>query len=162
MRRAVATVAATDPQPSDPFRGLYVSDEAALALANGSTSTASMSGSLRPRRCSASNGLDLPVLALCAAPELDPRFGRLLAYLHDDVTRRLASPRLAARLLADDPVESDAVLARFAADAPLRRIGAVRLLDGEATTPVAERLVKVDDRLASHLLGVGARRFASR
>ena len=100
-------------------------------------------------------GLDLAVLALCAAPELDPRFGRLLSYLHDDVTRRLASPRLAARLLADDPWESDAVLARFAADAPLRRVGAVRLLDGDATTPVAERLVKVDDRLASHLLGAG-------
>ena len=155
VRRAVATVAATDPQPNDPFRGLYVSDEAALALANGFAlegvderfaSAAAMLGL---------NGLDLPVLALCAAPELDPRFGRLLAYLHDDVMRRLASPRLAARLLADDPVESDTVLARFAADAPLRRIGAVRLLEGEPTTPVAERLVKVDDRLAGHLLGVG-------
>ena len=37
VRHAVAAVAATDPHPSDPFRGLYVSDEAALALASGST-----------------------------------------------------------------------------------------------------------------------------
>jgi hypothetical protein len=155
VRRAVEAVAATDPNPSDPFRGLYVSDEAALAMANGATADdvddriASVAAVLGLR------GLDLPLLALCAAPELDPRFGRLLSYLHDDVTRKLASPRLAARLLAADAGESDAVLARFAADAPLRRLGAVRLLDGEPTTPVAERLVKVDDHLASHLLGTG-------
>ena len=155
VRHAVAAVAATDPHPSDPFRGLYVSDEAALALANGSTVDGVDDRIASAGALLGLEGLDLAVLALCAAPELDPRFGRLLSYLHDDVTRRLASPRLAARLLADDPWESDAVLARFAADAPLRRIGAVRLLDGEATTPVAERLVKVDDRLASHLLGAG-------
>jgi hypothetical protein len=154
VRSAVAGVAATDPHPSDPFRGLYVSDDAALALASGAgvdgvdERIASVGALLGLDR------LDLPVLALCAAPELDPRFGRLLAYLHDDVTRRLASPRLAARLLTDDPEQSDAVLARFAADAPLRRVGAIRVLD-EATTPVADRLVKVDDRLAGHLLGVG-------
>ena len=35
-------------------------------------------------------------LALCAAPELSPRYGRLYAFLHDDVTRKLASPRLVA------------------------------------------------------------------
>jgi hypothetical protein len=155
VRRAVAAVAATDPHPSDPFRGLYVSDEAALALASGSTVDGVDDRIAAAGALLGLEGLDLPVLALCAAPELDPRFGRLLSYLHDDVTRRLASPRLAARLLADDAGESDAVLARFAADAPLRRVGAVRLLDGEATTPLAERLVKVDDRLAGHLLGVG-------
>jgi hypothetical protein len=88
--------------------------------------------------------------SFAAQSGLDPRFGRLLSYLHDDVTRKLASPRLAARLLADD-----AALARFAADAPLRRTGAVRLLEGEPTTPLSERLVKVDDHLASHLLGAG-------
>jgi hypothetical protein len=154
VSRAVAAVAATDPHPGDPFRGLYVSDEAAVGLA-----AAPAAGGIDERIARAGallglDGLDLPVLALCAAPELDPRFGRLLAYLHDDVTRRLVSPRLAARLLADDPVASDAVLARFAADAPLRRAGALLLLEGEATTPVAERLVKVDDGLAGHLLGV--------
>jgi hypothetical protein len=154
VRRAVAAVAATDPHPGDPFRGLYVSDEAALILAS-----ASPADGIDERIASAAallglSGLDLPVLALCAAPELDPRFGRLLGYLHDDITRRLASPRLAARLLADDLRGPDAVLARFAADAPLRRVGAVRVLDGEAATPVAERLVKIDDRLADRLLGV--------
>ena len=155
VRRAVAGVAATDPHPSDPFRGLYVSDDAALTLASGADVEGVDERMAAVGALLGLDGLDLAVLALCAAPELDPRFGRLLAYLHDDVTRRLASPRLAARLLTDDPAQSDAVLARFAADAPLRRVGAVRLLDDEAPTPIADRLVKVDDRLAGHLLGIG-------
>jgi hypothetical protein len=154
VRRAVQRVAATDPHPSDPFRGLYVSDDAALALSSGDAVHGVDERIAAVGALLGLDGLDMPVLALCAAPELDPRFGRLLAYLHDDVTRRLASPRLAARLLTDDPAESDAVLARFAADAPLRRRGAIRVLDDEATTPIADRLVKVDDRLAGHLLGV--------
>ena len=51
------------------------------------------------------------MLGLCAAPELDPRYGRLYAYLHDDVTRKLPSPRLVARLLAGDGVPPAEVLA---------------------------------------------------
>jgi hypothetical protein len=155
VRFAVAAVAATDPNPTDPFRGLYISDEAALALASGAAADGHDERIAAAGALLGLDGLDLPVLALCAAPELDPPFGRLLAYLHDDVTKRLASPRLAARLLTDDPATSDAVVARFAADAPLRRTGAVRLLDGEATTPIAERLLKVDDHLAGYLLRVG-------
>jgi hypothetical protein len=154
VRAAVAGVAATDPNPGDPFRGLYISDEAALELASGAAADSPDDRIAATAALLGLDGLDLPLLALCAAPELDPRFGRLLAYLHDDVTKRLASPRLAARLLTDDPAEAEAVIARFAADARLRRVGAVRLLDGEATTPIAERLVKVDDHLAGHLLGV--------
>ena len=36
---AVERVAATDPNPSDPFRGLYISDETALRLTQGDSSS---------------------------------------------------------------------------------------------------------------------------
>ena len=43
VRAAVESVAASDPNPTDPFRGLYVTDELALAIARserrGSTPT---------------------------------------------------------------------------------------------------------------------------
>ena len=39
------------------------------------------------------------MLAVCAATELNPRYGRLYAYLQDDVTRKLPSPRLVGQLL---------------------------------------------------------------
>jgi hypothetical protein len=96
------------------------------------------------------------VLGLCAAPELHPRYGRLFAYLHDDVTRRLASPRLVAELLAGDGVGAADVIACFGHAAALRRTGAIRLVDGEGTTPLADRAVKIADPLAAFLLGLGA------
>jgi hypothetical protein len=151
IRAAVDAVAASDPNPTDPFRGLYISDEHALALAH--TSGDALDDRLHDAAGALGlDALDAAVLALCAAPELSPRYGRLFAYLHDDVTRKLASPRLVARLLEGDGVGTADVLACFAETAPLRRSGALRLLDG-SPTPLAERPLKVSDRLAAHLLG---------
>ena len=39
LRAAVEGVAGNDPNPTDPFRGLYISDEDALNLAAGEAST---------------------------------------------------------------------------------------------------------------------------
>src|SRR5437764_7852895 len=105
VRAAVETVAATDPNPSDPFRGLYISDDVARTLAGerGEPLADHRLDSVAERL--GLDGLEASALALCAAPELNPRYGRLFAYLHDDVTRKLASPRLAVRLLAGDGVE---------------------------------------------------------
>jgi hypothetical protein len=139
--------------PHDALRGLYISDEHALALA------AEEDGPPAPPTLSVAaerlglGAVDQLVLALCAAPELDPRFGRLYSYLHDDVTRKLASPRLAADLLADESLPREEVLACFAPGAPLARRGAVRLLTGDVVAPLADRQVKVADRLAAFLLG---------
>src|SRR5881396_219178 len=122
IRGAVDAVAATDPNPTDPFRGLYISDELALSLARAS------GDALDDRLDEAAavlelDLLDAAVLALSAAPELSPRYGRLYAYLHDDVTRKLASPRLIARLLEGEGVSAADVLACFGETAPLRRCG---------------------------------------
>ena len=96
------------------------------------------------------------MLGLCAAPELHPRYGRLFAYLHDDVTRRLASPRLVGELLSGEGVAPADVLACFGHAAPLRRSGALRLIEGDGTTPLADRAAKVADPLAAFLLGLAA------
>src|SRR5581483_5726407 len=129
IRAAVDAVVATDPNPADPFRGLYISDDQARALSRTSPVEV-LEG--RFNDAAAVLGLDAletQALALCAAPELSPRYGRLLAYLHDDVTRKLASPRLVARLLAAEGQAEEHVLACFARDAALRRTGAVALLE---------------------------------
>ena len=92
------------------------------------------------------------MLAVCAATELNPRYGRLYAYLQDDVTRKLPSPRLVGQLLEGEGLSSADVMAAFDADGRLRRLGALKLM-GDAQTPLAERPVKVADRLAAVLLG---------
>jgi hypothetical protein len=153
VRGAVEAVAGRDPNPTDPFRGLYISDDLALSLAGaapGATFDERLAEAVARLRL---DPLDAAVLGLCAAPELSPRYGRLFAYLQDDVTRKLATPRLVSELLQGEGVSPVDVLRCFAADAPLRRDGALRLPDGDAAVPLAERAVKVGERLASFLLG---------
>src|SRR3954447_7219838 len=149
---AVQRVASNDPNPADPFRGLYISDETALQLTRGESASGADD---RLAAVTAALGLDLldaAVLAVCAAPELNPRFGRLFAYLQDDVTRKLPSARLVGHLLEGEGVSAADVMAAFDQDGPLRRLGALKLL-GDAHTPLAERPIKLADRLAAHLLG---------
>jgi hypothetical protein len=154
VRAAVESVAATDPSPTDPFRGLYITDELALAIARAGPrlDAEERLGEVAGRL--GLDDLDALVLALCAAPELNPAYGRLYAYLHDDVTRKLPSPGLVARLAAGAAeIAPGEVVARFGRDAPLRRMGALRLLDERGQTPIADRAVKVADAVAALLLG---------
>jgi ATPase family associated with various cellular activities (AAA) len=152
IRAGVELVAGAAADPGDPFRGLYVSDEQALALvAEGPPALVDE----RLARIAALLGLDVlerDVLAACAAPELTAAYGRLYGYLHDDMTRQLASPRLIGALLAGGGVSGEDVLARLAAGATLRRRGALRLLD-EPRLPLADRPLKCADALAAALLG---------
>ena len=104
LRAHVERAAAGDPNPGDPLRGLYISDDQALALAADARADDADARLADAGARLGLDALDTAVLGLCAAPELHPRYGRLFAYLHDDVTRRLASPRLVAELLAGDGV----------------------------------------------------------
>jgi ATPase family associated with various cellular activities (AAA) len=153
LRAAVQAAVARGADPHDALRGLYISDEQAIALAADGGEPPSPPALIFAAERLGLGAIDRLVLALCAAPELDPRFGRLYAYLHDDVTRKLASPRLTVDLLSDETLAPDEVLARFAPGAPLSRRGAIRLLSGEPATTLADRQVKVADRLSAFLLG---------
>ncbi len=155
IRSAVEAVAATDPNPADPFRGLYISDELAVELSREGPGQDLDDRIARAAHLLGLSDAEAAAMALCAAPELGPHYGRLFAYLHDDVTRKLASPRLVARLLADSGFSAAQALDCFDHEAPLRRTGAVRLLESGSQLPVADRLLKVSDRLAAHLLASG-------
>jgi ATPase family associated with various cellular activities (AAA)/Winged helix domain, variant len=156
IRAHVEQAASGDPNPGDPLRGLYISDEQALALAaDGGAENADARLADAAARLGL-DALDTAVLGLASAPELDPRYGRLFAYLHDDVTRRLASPRLVANLLAGDGVSHSDILACFRSDAPLRRRGAIRFVEGDGTVPLGDRPAKLADPLAAFLLGLEA------
>lgn len=153
LRAAVEGVAGSDPNPTDPFRGLYISDADALNLAAGDASTETDGRLAAATRLLGLDLLDSAVLGLAVAPELNPRYGRLFAYLQDDVTRKLASPRLVGHLLEGDGVSAADVLACFANGGRLRRMGALRLIEGDGTIPLAERQIKVAERLAAFLVG---------
>lgn len=90
--------------------------------------------------------LDRDLLVLALAPELDPSFERLYAYVQDDATRRFATPCLATDLLGSRAAP------RASAEAPLRRLHLVELAatdDGWASRPL-----RVGERVLAHLRGL--------
>jgi AAA+ superfamily predicted ATPase len=152
IRRGIEQVARPHADPADPFRGLYVSDEHAreLAAIGPPTHLEERLGELS--KLLGLDRLEQSLLAVCAAPEVTWQYGRLYGYLHDDLTRQFASPRLAAALLAGDTVSGEEVLDRLGADATLRQIGAIELLD-DPRLPLADRPLKCGDAVAAYLVG---------
>jgi hypothetical protein len=93
--------------------------------------------------------LDLAILLVALAPEVDRRFEGLYAYLNDDVTCRRPTVGLCLELCGTSLATPRARF-RFRADAPLRRH---RLLDVDDERPFASRILRVPDRVVDHLLG---------
>jgi hypothetical protein len=186
VAEAVARRRADDPDPTDRFRGLYISEaqvdgllagdhvpihrpardepaEEALAEVEARAQAAVKSGAdLRLRRLVRTFGLtalDLELLLVALAPDLEPRFERLYGYLHDDVSRRRASIGLALELAADGStaeagpaVGSGPARARFEPAAPLVAGGLILVEDPDR--PFLSRSLRVPDRVTAHLLGV--------
>ncbi|HEY0994269.1 MAG TPA: hypothetical protein VGD80_44745, partial [Kofleriaceae bacterium] len=94
----------------------------------------------------------LDVVMLALAPELDLRYERLYAYLHDDIHRKRPSVDLALNLLCGSLDERLAARARFTATSPLVRHGLIRVL-GEPDAPLLARPIKLDDRIVNWLHG---------
>ena len=174
VRSTVAIRRAADANPDDPFRGLYHSDdhvdrllaghlqppppdaesaetlaaveaEADKAIANGAD--------VRLRRLASTFGLlpvDVELLLLAMAPDLDSRFERLYGYLNDDVTRRRATIGLALEM-AGRPMASGVARERLMPTGPLIAHGLVTT--DEVGRPFLTRAIQVPDRVTAHLLG---------
>jgi AAA+ superfamily predicted ATPase len=98
---------------------------------------------------------DLDVVLLALAPEIDLRYERLYAYLHDDVSRRRPSVDLACHLFCHSDEARIAARARLAPDAPLLRHRLIELSADSATTtrPLLAHTIKLDDQIVTRLLG---------
>jgi len=171
IRSLVADRRLDDPAPDDPFRGLYLSDEAVdhlLATQRGPTEwpldrrleaceteadAAEADGCrLRLRDLAATFGLDpvdVDLLLVGVAGDVDPRFERFFGYLNDDVTRRRPSAAVALEL-AGVPLSSAAGHTRLL-HGPLVTGGLVEL--DEPDRPFPGRALCVPDRVTSFLLG---------
>ena len=169
VRLAVDHRRSDDPSPDDPFRGLYVNDEAVERLL----------GALEPMpdfgvdlplvddagplmtlaRHASLTAFDLRLLTTAMVPDLDSRFERLYGYLNDDVTRRRATIGLALELAGASPTSAAARRA-LSPSGPLVDLGLVLIEDPER--PFLTRSLRVPDRVVSHLLGDSAVDAATR
>ena len=177
IRVAVARRRATDPDPDDRFRGLYVSDvqvdemlagvqapllppapdaeaTARLEAVEADAVAAEAAGVdvrlSRLVRSFALEQLDVELLLVALAPDLDPRFERLYGYLHDDVSRRRASIGLALELVGAGGA-SGAGRARLGPSGPL--VAGGLLVVEDIDRPFHTRALRVPDRVAGHLVG---------
>ncbi|MFC7263025.1 AAA family ATPase [Streptomyces lutosisoli] len=159
VRHAVAVRRAGDPDPDDPYRGQYLSPEAVARILDepGGLDVPAQEP-WRPPAGSVLDGLarrfglsplDLDLLLVAVAPDLDARFERLYGYLNDDLTRRRPTVGLALGLCG----LAGAAAARFrlAPGAPLVEGGLVEVT--EAERPPLSRVLAVPDRVTAHLLG---------
>jgi hypothetical protein len=174
VRAAVARRRTTDPETDDRFRGLYISQaHVDRLLAEKSAPAAPDAGAakareeieaaadaaekegaaLRLRRLARTFGLDeidIELLLIAMAPDVEARFERLYGYLQDDVSRRRASVGLGLELCGL-PSSSAYARSRLAPGAPLVDEYLVQVEESER--PVLTRSLRVPDRVAAHLLG---------
>jgi hypothetical protein len=157
IRDAVAFRRNTDANPEDPFRGLYLSEEAIDALFDARRAPFAPFATTTPDGVLARlvatvplTELDVELLLVAVAPDVDSRFEQFYGYLNDDVTRRRASVGLALRLCGV-PEASAAGRGRLDADAPLVTAGLLAVEDPDR--PFLSRSLRVPDRVVSHLLG---------
>ena len=174
VRAAVARRRATDPETDDRFRGLYISQvhvDRLLAEKAGpvapdpgaakardeieaAADAAEREGAdLRLRRLARNfhlDDIDIELLLIAMAPDVDARFERLYGYLQDDVSRRRASVGLGLELCGL-PSSSAYARSRLASGAPLVDEYLVQVEENDR--PVLTRPLRVPDRVAAHLLG---------
>ena len=165
---------AGDPDPADRFRGLHISPAQVEALLTGrpapappdpgaaellegvealADQAASEGADLRLRRLARTfdlSELDVELLLIAMAPDLDSRFERLYGYLHDDVSRRRASIGLWLELCGLEAASAVAWRS-LAAGAPLVE-GRLVVVE-EQERPFLTRGLRVPDRVTAFLLG---------
>ena len=184
LRREARRFKKSSTEPQEIFRGMFISEtdvermlcEAPEAAGDGDEAAWRREITLRReriaarRRASLEEGvhLSLPRMArifglnafeeravlICLAPELDSKYGRLYAYLQDDVMRKQPSVELTLKLCCETPQERLRERGAFSPQAPLFRARLLRYSDGDEA-PLPARSLKLDEMITGHLLGVG-------
>ncbi|HEY4265155.1 MAG TPA: AAA family ATPase [Micropepsaceae bacterium] len=154
----------------DPWRGMHL-EQADIRRLLDSASNAELFGSGDPtvsdwlaaalrtspriesiaRKLRLSN-IDLAILLIVLAPDLDLRYERIYGYLQDDIARKRPTQDLIANLLAQGPGERLAVCARFGERAPLLAFDLLVTHDLMDAPPLAHAWL-VDELWRRWLLG---------
>jgi hypothetical protein len=99
--------------------------------------------------------IDLRALLVCIAPEIDLRYERLFAYLHDDVQKRWPTVDLVLNLLCPSLPAKLEARQRFTSSGPLIKHNLVELFDDPARphASLLGKYLRVDPRIVGFLLG---------
>ena len=101
------------------------------------------------------NTFDKDTILICLAPEIDLRYERMFAYLHDDVTKKRPSVDLVLNLLTGSLMQKVECRQRFLPDSPLLANQLISLFEDPSNQPppFQGKYLKLDDQIANYLLG---------
>ncbi|GAA6614772.1 ATP-binding protein [Scytonema sp. NUACC26] len=102
------------------------------------------------------SAIDIDILLICLAPELDLRYESLYSYLHGDVTKKRPSVDLVLNLLCPTLEAKLAARQRFTPSSPLLKYHLLNLLDDPSgqQPPLLSKYLKIDERIANYLLNI--------
>jgi AAA+ superfamily predicted ATPase len=157
---------------SDPFRGLHLEEESvARLLARSPGESLLYWSSLSESPLSSGEGrspfdwlqqayglepVDLDILLIGLAPEVDRRYEKIFAYLQDDISQRRPSVDLALNLLCPTFEARLAGQGRFQAGAPLLRGQLIRLLapPNISAPALLAKQIRLDEQVTRLVLGL--------
>ena len=99
--------------------------------------------------------LEKNVLILCLIQETDLRYGKLFAYLNNDITRKRVSVNLALDLFCSSFEDRQENLKILTQDSLLVRHHLIRVLDEQEgiRLPLLERILEIDEQIMDFLTG---------
>ena len=101
--------------------------------------------------------IERQAIVVCLAPELDPKYDKLFAYLHDDVTRKKPSIRLVLELLCPTRAERWHARALLTDHGALLRTGILQTVEDPASPSGSSdlaRFLRLDPTLLNFVLGL--------
>ncbi|MFD2878921.1 hypothetical protein ACFTAO_27800 [Paenibacillus rhizoplanae] len=100
------------------------------------------------------SGLEVSILVACLAPELDGKYGRIYAYLQNDMSDKRPSVGWVLEVFAGVEEEQQAARLLFDANAPLMKLLLERRGEyGDSRIPLIARPLKLEDWAVNLLLG---------
>ncbi|MEH2188572.1 MAG: ATP-binding protein [Nostoc sp.] len=102
------------------------------------------------------SAIDINILLICFAPELDLRYESLYSYLQSDVTKKRPSVDLVLNLLCPSLEAKIAARQRFIPSAPLIKHNLLNLGDDPSAQQPAllSKYLKISDRIVNYLLNI--------
>jgi hypothetical protein len=99
---------------------------------------------------------EVDFLVAAVACDFDRRYERINGYLHDDVSRKLASTGLALSLYCESAAEQLSARELLGKQGRLRHFKLLEVIEDGAPTPWLSRLIRLDERVTAFLVGSDA------
>ncbi|MDJ0716757.1 MAG: ATP-binding protein [Prochloraceae cyanobacterium] len=100
------------------------------------------------------SAIDLEIILICLAPELDLRYENLYAYLQGDVTKKRPRVDLVLNLISPSLEAKLSARQRLIPSSPLLKHHLVKLFEdpSQPESPLLSKSLKIDDRIVNYLL----------